>query len=215
MIYSQGDTGSFNAALDAAITKKADYISEAGVPLTPSLINKVKAAGAKWALISVNPVDVQDPVIVNSNGFQNDQLMGQELASFVVADSNGKANVLVEHVPAFPILNGFTDGFQAKVKQLCASCKVKIQDITIPDLTAGKIPSIMVSALRTDRTPTTLPSTSARSRPASTRRSRRPDCRARSRSSVRPPTRRRSRPRRRAGTPLGPGSIPVTGPTWR
>jgi hypothetical protein len=61
VIYSQGDTGSFNAALDAAITKKADYISEAGVPLTPSLINKVKAAGAKWALISVNPVDVQDP----------------------------------------------------------------------------------------------------------------------------------------------------------
>ena len=76
--------------------------------------------------------------------------MGKVLADFFISDSKGKGNVLMEHVPAYPILSAFTDGFQAEVKELCPGCKVKIQNITIPDLAAGKVPSMMVSALRTN-----------------------------------------------------------------
>jgi ribose transport system substrate-binding protein len=114
------------------------------------VIEKVKQAGAKWVLTSVYPAEVKDPVIVDSNAYANDQQMGRVLADYFVADSGGKGNVLIEHVPAYPILGGFTDGFQAQVKALCPDCKVKIQDITIPDLAAGKVPSVMVSALRKD-----------------------------------------------------------------
>ena len=118
------------------------------VRLTPAVINKVKSAGAKWVLTSVAPADVKDPVIVNANSASNDDQMGKVLADYFISDSNGKGNVLVEHVPAYPILSAFTDGFQAEVKKLCPGCKVKIQNITIPDLAAGKVPSVMVSALR-------------------------------------------------------------------
>ena len=79
------------------------------------MINKVKQAGAKWVLTAVYPVDVKDPVIVDANGYESDYLMGKVLADFFISDSNGKGNVLMEHIPAYPILGGFTDGFQAEV----------------------------------------------------------------------------------------------------
>ena len=148
--YDPANPATFNAAIDTAITKKANYIAEAGLPLTPAMIKKVQDAGAKWVLTSVHPVEVKDPVIVDSNAYANDAQMGKVLADFFVADSKGKGNVVIEHVPAYPILGGFTDGFQSEVKALCPDCKVKIQDITIPDLVAGKVPSVMVSALRSN-----------------------------------------------------------------
>ena len=66
-------------------------------------------------------------------------LMGKIIADFFVTDSGGKGNAVIEHVPAYPILGGFTDGFQAEVKSKCPDCKIKITNITIPDLAAGKV----------------------------------------------------------------------------
>jgi ribose transport system substrate-binding protein len=148
--YDPANPATFNAAIDTAITKKANYIAEAGIPLTPAMIKKVQDAGSKWVLTSVHPAEVKAPVIVNANAYANDELMGKVLADFFITDSKGKGNVVIEHVPAYPILKGFIDGFQAEVKAFCPDCKVKIQEITIPDLTAGKVPSVMVSALRSN-----------------------------------------------------------------
>jgi ribose transport system substrate-binding protein len=148
--YDPANPATFNAAIDTALTKNADYVAEAGIPLTAAMTKKVKDAGAKWVLTSVHPVDVKDPVIVDANAYSNDEQMGKVLADFFIADSGGKGNIVIEHVPAYPILDGFTDGFQAEVKELCPDCKVKIQEITIPDLVAGKVPSVMVSALRSN-----------------------------------------------------------------
>lgn len=148
--YDPANPATFNQAVDTALTKHADYVAEAGIPLTPAVITKVKNAGAKWVLTSVAPADVTDPVIVDANASDNDKQMGKVLADFFISDSKGKGNIVMEHVPAYPILGAFTDGFQAEVKALCPDCKVKIQNITIPDLTAGKVPSVMVSALRSN-----------------------------------------------------------------
>ena len=146
--YDPANPATFNQAVDTALTKGADYVAEAGIPLTPAVIKKVKDKGAKWVLTSVAPADVADPIIVDANAADNDSQMGKVLADFFIKDSGGKGNIVMEHVPAYPILSAFTDGFQAEVKALCPDCKVKIQNITIPDLTAGKVPSVMVSALR-------------------------------------------------------------------
>jgi ribose transport system substrate-binding protein len=148
--YDPANPATLNSAIDTALSKNPDYVAEAGIPLTPQMIKKVQDAGAKWVLTSVHPVDVKDPIIVDANAYENDELMGKVLADFFISDSKGKGNIVIEHVPAYPILEGFTDGFQAEVKELCPGCKVKIQDITIPDLTAGKVPSVMVSALRSN-----------------------------------------------------------------
>ena len=146
--YDPANPATFNAAVNTAITKGADYVAEAGVPLTAAVIKKVEDAGAKWVLTSVHPAEVTGPVIVNANAYENDEEMGKALAYWFIADSGGTGNVLMEHVPAYPILTGFVDGFQGEVDALCPDCEVKIQEITIPDLAAGKVPSVMVSALR-------------------------------------------------------------------
>ena len=148
--YDPANPATLNAAIDTALTQDADYVAEAGIPPTPQMLTKVQDAGAKWVLTSVHPAEVKPPVIVNTNAYANDEQMGKVLADWFIVDSEGKGNVVIEHVPAYPILGGFTDGFQAEVKELCPDCKVKIQNITIPDLTAGKVPGIMVSALRSN-----------------------------------------------------------------
>jgi ribose transport system substrate-binding protein len=148
--YDPANIGTFNQAIDTALAKHPDYVAEAGLPLTAQALQKVQAAGAKWMPTAVYPVTVKPPVIAASNAYANDAEMGRVLAYFFVADSGGKGNAIIEHVPAYPILTAFTNSFTATVKSLCPSCKTETVDITIPDLAAGKIPSRMVSALRTN-----------------------------------------------------------------
>jgi ribose transport system substrate-binding protein len=148
--YDPANPATFSAAVDTAITKHANYIAEAGIPLTPALIKKVQDGGAKWVLTSVFPAVVKPPIIVNSNAYANDALMGKIMGDFFVSDSQGKGNAVIEHVPAYPILDGFTNGFQAEVKALCPNCKMTMSNITIPDLVAGKAPSQLVSSLRSN-----------------------------------------------------------------
>lgn len=148
--YDPANIGTFNAAVDSALSKHPDYVAEAGLPVTAQELQKVQSAGAKWVITAVCPVTVKPPIIGASNGCSNDAEMGRVLAYYFVSDSGGKGNAVIEHVAAYPVLTAFTDAFQATVKSLCPACKTQIVDITIPDLSAGKIPSRMVSALKTN-----------------------------------------------------------------
>jgi ABC-type sugar transport system substrate-binding protein len=148
--YDPANIGTFNAAIDSALSKHPNYVAEAGLPVTAQALQKVKSAGAKWVITAVCPVTVKPPIIGASNGCLNDAEMGRVLAYYFVSDSGGKGNAIIEHVAAYPVLTAFTDAFQATVKSLCPSCKTQIVNITIPDLSAGKIPSRMVSALKTN-----------------------------------------------------------------
>jgi len=148
--YDPANPATFGAAVDTALTKHANYIAEAGIPLTPALIKKVQDGGAKWVLTSVFPADVKPPIIVNANAYASDANMGKIMGDFFVSDSQGKGQAVIEHVPAYPILDGFTNGFNAEVKALCPDCKTTMSNITIPDLVAGKAPSQLVSSLRSN-----------------------------------------------------------------
>lgn len=146
--YDPAKPETFQSAINTALSKKADYLIESGLPLTPNQIRMVKDAGAKWVLNSVAPVEVKDPIIVNTDGPAQNGLMGRMLADWFVADSEGKGNAIMEHVPSYPILTAFTDSFQKEVEAKCPDCKLKRVDVTLPQLAAGKVPSLMVSELR-------------------------------------------------------------------
>ncbi|HET6871082.1 MAG TPA: substrate-binding domain-containing protein [Solirubrobacteraceae bacterium] len=148
--YDPANPGTFTQAITTALSKHPQYLVEAGLPLTASQIATVKNAGAKWILDSVYPVSVKDPVIGQVDAYAQDALMGKIVADYFISDSGGKGNAVIEHVPAYPILNGFTDGFGKEVKAQCPGCKTSTTNITIPDLTAGKVPSTLVSALRSN-----------------------------------------------------------------
>jgi ribose transport system substrate-binding protein len=146
--YDPANPGTFTQAITTALAKHPQYLVEAGLPLTASQIATVKNAGAKWILDSVYPVTVKDPILAVIDAYQQDAVMGKIIADYFISDSGGKGNAVIEHVPAYPILNGFTDGFSKEVKAQCPNCKTSTTNVTIPDLVAGKVPSTMVSALR-------------------------------------------------------------------
>jgi ribose transport system substrate-binding protein len=146
--YDPANPGTFTQAITTALAKHPQYLVEAGLPLTASQIATVKNAGAKWILDSVYPVTVKDPVIGQVDAYAQDAVMGKITADYFISDSGGKGNAVIEHVPAYPILDGFTDGFGKEVKAQCPGCKTSTTNVTIPDLVAGKVPSTLVSALR-------------------------------------------------------------------
>jgi ribose transport system substrate-binding protein len=146
--YDPANPGTFTAAITSALAKHPQYLVEAGLPLTSSQLAMVKNAGAKWILDSVYPVSVAPPVIGQVDSYAQDALMGKIVADYFITDSGGKGNAVIEHVPSYPILDGFTTGFGNEVKAQCSGCKTSTTNVTIPDLVAGKVPSTMVSALR-------------------------------------------------------------------
>jgi ribose transport system substrate-binding protein len=148
--YDPANPGTFTAAINSALAKHPQYLVEAGLPLTASQLSTVQNAGAKWVLNSVYPVTVKPPVIGVTDTYAQDKLMGKIVADYFVSDSGGKGDAVIEHVPAYPILNGFTDGFGSEVKAKCPGCKTSTVNITIPQLTAGQVAPTMVSALRSN-----------------------------------------------------------------
>jgi len=148
--YDPANPGTFTQAETTALAKHPQYLVEAGLPLTASQLAMAKNAGAKWILDSVYPISVKDPVIGQADSYAQDALMGKIVADYFINDSGGKGNAVIEHVPAYPILNGFTDGFGKEVKAQCPGCKTSTTNVTIPDLVAGKVPATMVSALRSN-----------------------------------------------------------------
>jgi len=148
--YDPANPGTFTQAETTALAKHPQYLVEAGLPLTASQLAMAKSAGAKWILDSVYPVSVTDPVIGQVDAYAQDALMGKIVADYFISDSGGKGNAVIEHVPAYPILDGFTTGFGNEVKANCPDCKTSTTNITIPDLVAGKTPSTLVSALRSN-----------------------------------------------------------------
>ena len=148
--YDPANPGTFTAAETTALAKHPQYLVEAGLPLTASQLAMAKSAGAKWILDSVYPVSVTPPVIGQVDSYAQDALMGKITADYFVSDSGGKGNAVIEHVPSYPILDGFTTGFANEVKAQCPACKMSTTNITIPDLVAGKASGELVSALRSN-----------------------------------------------------------------
>jgi ribose transport system substrate-binding protein len=148
--FDPANPGTLTAAITSALSKHPQYVVETGNPLTPSQLSTIKSGGAKLILNSVYPVTVTPPVIAQTDSAAQDALMGKLVADYFISDSGGKGNAVMEHVPAYPILDAFTNSFQAEVKAKCPSCTTSMTNVTIPDLVAGKMTGELVSALRSN-----------------------------------------------------------------
>jgi ribose transport system substrate-binding protein len=149
--YDPANPATLQAAFTSALAKHPDYVVEAGVPTTlipSSTIAQFKQAGVKLAVTASYPSTLDGTVIAGTDGYANDAQMGQALAYYFVANSDGKGNALIEHVPAYSILDAFTNAFTSTVKSLCPGCTYQFVNVTLPQLAAGQTSSLVVSALR-------------------------------------------------------------------
>ena len=147
-----GDPGpAFQQAIDAGV----DYIASSGE--APALYKEqaqaAKAKGIK--ILSCYDTTVPDPA--NSNIYTQCgdttfvEKTGPLMADWAIADSNGKANVLVVNIPDFPVLQAEVKAYKDEMAKNCPDCKVTELNVSIDDLVGGKVPAAVASQLQSNK----------------------------------------------------------------
>lgn len=138
-------------AMDQAIALKPDAIHISGTPLTmlTKQIDSAKAAGIPVIADSIAGPPIPGVISTALDGDAQVQEWGKMVASQVIADSDGKANVAIFSITDYSILNVFTDAFTAQLKAQCPDCKSQLVNQQVTDL-GTKTPQSVVSTLQRD-----------------------------------------------------------------
>jgi ABC-type sugar transport system substrate-binding protein len=141
-------------ALDSALDQKPDLIIQTGAPASQLRAQLARAKSEKIVVLRSDNTDPPgiDGTVVNTGIDSGTQTgaYGTMMADYVVAQTKGKANVVLVNFPVYPILNAFAAGFDKELKAKCSSCKSTRLNQQVSDLVAGKTPSAVVSALQRD-----------------------------------------------------------------
>lgn len=148
--YDPANPATYLSAFNTAIAKHANYVFSTGTPLPPQVISEASAHHIKIALNATYPAKVTGPVIDSSDGYTQDHLMGELVADEFIVDSHGKGKAVEEAVPQYPILTAFSDGFKSTLSKDCPGCSVAMANVTIPQLAAGQLNSVVVSAVKSN-----------------------------------------------------------------
>ncbi|WP_131747001.1 substrate-binding domain-containing protein [Frankia sp. Cppng1_Ct_nod] len=138
-------------AVTQAISKHPDAIHISGTPLA-LLKSQLDQAKAQNIPVISDSVGGAADTAVFSNSLDGDEQVatwGKMVANYVAVNSNGKANVALFTIKAFPILGVFVDNFKSTLSSVCPSCTVKEVNQQLADL-GTKTPSSVVSTVQQD-----------------------------------------------------------------
>ncbi|MDV6229843.1 MULTISPECIES: sugar ABC transporter substrate-binding protein [Rhodococcus] len=140
-------------AMDQAIALKPDAIHISGTPLTmlTRQIESADAAGIPIIADSIAGPPVAGVISTALDGDAQVEEWGKMVASQVVADSDGQANVAIFSITDYSILNVFTDAFTAQLEAQCPDCTTQLVNQQVTDL-GTKTPQSVVSTLQRDPT---------------------------------------------------------------
>jgi ribose transport system substrate-binding protein len=139
------------AGVQAAIDGKPDGIFFTGI--SPSFITKQLAEAKAKGIPIVDGFDAAKkfafPIVSMVGGDRDTTAWARKTADWVIADSNGKANVVIFNISAYTTLNNATNAFKGEMARLCPACKVKVNDAKVTDV-GSKLPAATVSGLQRD-----------------------------------------------------------------
>lgn len=138
-------------ALDQAIALKPDAIHISGTPLTmlTKQIESADAAGIPIIADSIAGPPVDGVISTSLDGDAQVVEWGKMVASQVIADSGGDANVAIFSITDYSILNVFTDAFTEQLNAQCPDCTAELVNQQVTDL-GTKTPQSVVSTLQRD-----------------------------------------------------------------
>jgi ribose transport system substrate-binding protein len=121
---------------------------------TPATLLKTQLAEAKAQGVAVIPDAITDPLTppmvsntISGSGMVTRQ--GVQLADYVAAQSDGKANVQMFTLPVYPILTDFDNGFTTELARVCPDCRVAQNPQQETDI-GTNTPGAVVSVLQKD-----------------------------------------------------------------
>jgi ribose transport system substrate-binding protein len=147
--FTTANPASLVSAMKQALQYHPSYAGITALPeaLWQSMVPRYAAAGVK--IITVfNDTPVSGPVIGNVAGETNAQLAGRNLANYVIADSGGKADILLQRVDDLPALKDIADGFAATITKNCGDCKLTTVANTLAQAQGAQVVTSVISALQ-------------------------------------------------------------------
>ena len=139
-------------AVDQAVTDHVNYMAMTGEP--PVLFKQALAlAHSKHIpLISANDTTPPDPATGLYTQFGNQSMFGNEgsqIGRWMVRKSGMKAHIAYVTIADYPILEAGFSYLQRTVSRYCpASCSTAQVPVTVTQLGAGQVPSVLVSYLQ-------------------------------------------------------------------
>jgi len=153
--FDPANPATLNAAAESALAKHSTVVGVSSISsslFSASVDKQYLQAKVSIEVMGTGPGEVLDPPFFGPStgtaGYATNALAGKVIANWYVANSRGRYGVLLEHVPEYAILAGFTDPFTATVKSLCPKCELKELDLTGAQVDGGQIPSALVTELR-------------------------------------------------------------------
>lgn len=151
--YDPADPQSASAAMQQAVSQKADFIASSGLEAT--LLGEGLQA-AKAAHIPVFQIATLDDAGESANGIyavvnRSEQIKSNMagMAAYTVADSGATAKVLNVTLPDYKILATAADDYRDALKQSCSTCTYDQLGISLQEFVSGGVPSQVVSYLQT------------------------------------------------------------------
>jgi hypothetical protein len=155
-VYNGGDTpASYTSAMNDAVQNPGDAVLGIGILPNSAIAGQLAALKAKhvpWvAVASASPVG--DDMIANFSSAPEIAESGKVMADWIIADSQGKANVAYFWDPALTQHKPAKDAFTAEMSTLCPACTVSVQTTSFSTGVGTSDPGQIVSYLQ--RNPST------------------------------------------------------------
>jgi len=139
-------------AVQQAINAGYKYIATTSITLstiTPQ-VQQAKAHGVALfgAYTDDTPSGTQNGLYGVAQNGAGDLKTGAMMADWLIANSNGQANVVYVSIPLYPSLVGQGQGAQAEFSKLCPGCAFATLPVSLTQLGAGQVPAAIVAYLR-------------------------------------------------------------------
>lgn len=140
------------AAVQQAINEGYKYIATTSITLntiTPQ-VQEMKAKGIAFfeAYTSDTAEFAKNGLYGDAQNAEGDVKTGSLMADWLIANSDGKANVVYVDISLYPSLVGQGQGAAAEFAKLCPSCKFATLPVSVTQLGAGQVPSAIVTYLQ-------------------------------------------------------------------
>jgi ribose transport system substrate-binding protein len=142
------------SAIQQLIDSDVDYIGLTGFPMAAfqSQMDQMRSKGIK--LFSAYGTDVpagdENGLYANSYDTGAADVYGRVITDYVIADSNGAADVLLVTLGTTPILDAQLAVVEDEYAKNCPACTTTVVSGSQNDLATGGMPQLVVSALQTN-----------------------------------------------------------------
>ncbi len=153
--FQSANPATLVSAMQQALQYDPVAVAFSGLPEVTwqSEIPAYQKAGVILIPADIGPLTTPSPVVpYDIDAVNGVKTAAMQNAAWITEKSNGSGKVLVVNVPSFSVLALYADTFISDLSKQCPGCTTTSIDATIPEVDAGQIDSLIVSALQKDPT---------------------------------------------------------------